>query len=126
MRDGTGDQLRVGDLVIAGSRGTVTVGGHVVHLTPTEFRLIVALANRPDEVLSREQLGQIVWGYDDVGNGHLIDVHIGRLRGKLRQVSPGAAIIVTVRGRGYRIVAESPGGSADDVDDVDFAERRGA
>jgi len=121
-----GDQLRVGDLVIAQSRGTVTFGGQLVHLTPTEYRLIVALASHPDEVLSREMLGQVVWGYDDVGTGHLIDVHIGRLRGKLRQASRGAPIIVTVRGRGYRIVAESPGGSADGRDNVDLAERRGA
>ena len=61
-----------------------------------------------------------------MGTGHLVDVHIGRLRGKLRQAAGGAPIIVTVRGRGYRIVAESPGRSADDVNDVDVAERRGA
>ena len=64
---------------IAQARGTVTLGGHPVHLTPTQYRLLVALASRTDEVLSRETLGQIVWGYQDIGTGHLIDVHIGRL-----------------------------------------------
>jgi DNA-binding response OmpR family regulator len=97
------DQIRVDELLIAQSRGTVTLGGQIVHLTPTEYRLLVALASRPDEVLSREALGQLVWGYQDVGTGHLIDVHIGRLRLKLRRTSPTAPVIVTVRGKGYTI-----------------------
>jgi two-component system response regulator MtrA len=81
----------------------VTLAGQLVHLTPTEYRLLVALASRPDEVLSRETLGQIVWGYQDLGTGHLIDVHIGRLRLKLRRAPKAAPIIVTVRGKGYTI-----------------------
>jgi DNA-binding response OmpR family regulator len=99
------DQIRVDELLIAQSRGTVTLGGQTVHLTPTEYRLLVALASRPDEVLSREELGQLVWGYQDVGTGHLIDVHIGRLRLKLRRASQSAPMIVTVRGKGYTISA---------------------
>jgi DNA-binding response OmpR family regulator len=97
------DQIRVGELAISQARGTVTLGGQLVHLTPTEYRLLVALASRPDEVLSRESLGQLVWGYQDLGTGHLIDVHIGRLRLKLRRASRAAPIIVTVRGKGYTI-----------------------
>ena len=90
------DQIRVDELLISQSRGTVTIGGQAVHLTPTEYRLLVALASRPDEVLSRETLGQLVWGYQDLGTGHLIDVHIGRLRLKLRRTSKTAPAIVTV------------------------------
>jgi DNA-binding response OmpR family regulator len=101
------DQIRVGDLLISQSRGTVTVGGQQVHLTPTEYRLLVALASHPDEVLTRETLGQIVWGYQDLGTGHLIDVHIGRLRLKLRRVSRSAPLIVTVRGKGYTIGSDT-------------------
>ncbi len=97
------DQIHVDELLIAQSRGTVTLAGQIVHLTPTEYRLLVALASRPDEVLSREALGQLVWGYQDVGTGHLIDVHIGRLRLKLRRASRSAPVIVTVRGKGYTI-----------------------
>jgi DNA-binding response OmpR family regulator len=100
------DQIRVDDMLIAQSRGTVTIGGQIVHLTPTEYRLLVALASRPDEVLSRETLGQLVWGYEDLGTGHLIDVHIGRLRLKLRRSSKTAPLIVTVRGKGYTITSE--------------------
>src|SRR4030088_607541 len=96
-------QIRVDDLLISQSRGTVLLGGQSVHLTPTEYRLLVALASRPDEVLSRETLGQLVWGYQDLGTGHLIDVHIGRLRLKLRRASSSGPVIVTVRGKGYTI-----------------------
>jgi len=101
------DQIRVGEMVIAQARGTVTLGGTAVHLTPTEYRLLVALSTHIDEVLSREMLGQIVWGYQDLGTGHLIDVHIGRLRLKLRRASRTAPVIITVRGRGYTISADT-------------------
>src|SRR5438094_690665 len=107
------DQIRVGELLISQSRGTVTLAGQAVHLTPTEYRLLVALASRPDEVLSRETLGNLVWGYQDLGTGHLIDVHIGRLRLKLRRASRSAPVIVTVRGKGYTIGSagsDPPGG----------------
>lgn len=110
------DLIRVGELVIAQARGTVTLGGHTVHLTPTQYRLLVALASHTDEVLSRETLGQIVWGYEDIGTGHLIDVHIGRLRLKLRRASRTAPVIITVRGRGYTLsddTSETSGADAD-------------
>ncbi len=101
------DQIRVDDLLILRSRATVTLRGEEVRLTPTEYRLLVALASRPDEVLSRETLGQLVWGYKDMGTDHLIDVHIGRLRLKLRRASSSAPIILTVRGKGYMIGSAS-------------------
>jgi DNA-binding response OmpR family regulator len=111
------DQIRVDDLLISQSRGTVSIGGQAVHLTPTEYRLLVALASRPDEVLSRESLGQIVWGYQDLGTGHLIDVHIGRLRLKLKRVSKAAPVIVTVRGKGYTIASDSDSQGGAEQDD---------
>ena len=101
------DQIRVDDLVISQSRGTVILAGRSVHLTPTEYRLLVAMASRPDEVLSRETLGRLVWGYEDLGTSHLIDVHIGRLRLKLRRASSSGPVIATVRGKGYTLGAES-------------------
>jgi len=104
----TSGELIVGDLLIAPSRATVRVGSRPLHLTPTEYRLLVALASRPEALLTREALGQIVWGYQDLGSGHLIDVHIGRLRLKLRNASPNGPTIVTVRGRGYRLVPKRP------------------
>jgi DNA-binding response OmpR family regulator len=101
------ERIQIGDLVVWPARASVTLGDRPVHLTPTEYRLLVALVNRPDEVLSREKLSQITWGYGDLTTGHLIDVHIGRLRQKLRRAAPAAsAFIQTVRGRGFIVRAE--------------------
>jgi DNA-binding response OmpR family regulator len=110
------DQIKVDGLLISQSRGTVTVGGQSVHLTRTEYRLLVALASRPDEVLSRETLGQLVWGYQDLGTRHLIDVHIGRLRLKLRRASTSAPAIVTLRGKGYTLSSEPSRPAGDDAE----------
>jgi DNA-binding response OmpR family regulator len=110
------DQIRVDELVISQSRGTVTLAGQLVHLTPTEYRLLVALASRPKDVLSREELGQLVWGYQDLGTGHLIDVHIGRLRLKLRHASRSGPVILTVRGKGYTIGGSESQDAAPDPD----------
>jgi DNA-binding response OmpR family regulator len=113
------DQIRVDELVISQSRGTVILAGRSVHLTPTEYRLLVVLASRPDEVLSRETLGRLVWGYEDLGTGHLVDVHIGRLRLKLRRASSSGPVIATVRGKGYTIGTGSsnPAGEGESDDD---------
>jgi len=105
----TADEIVVGDLLIAPARATVRIADRPLHLTPTEYRLLVALASHPESLLTREMLGQIVWGYQDLGSGHLIDVHIGRLRMKLRGASADGPTIVTVRGRGYRLVPKRPG-----------------
>ena len=105
-------QIQVGDLLISQAHGNAIVGGVKLHLTPTEFHLLVALASRSQELLSREELGRVVWGQGDYASGHLIDVHIWRLRMKLRAASPEAApCIETVRGRGYRL-AVLPDGNA--------------
>jgi DNA-binding response OmpR family regulator len=113
------DQIRVDELLISKSRGTVILAGRSVHLTPTEYHLLVALASRPEEVLSREVLGQLVWGYADLGTRHLIDVHIGRLRLKLQRVSSSGPVIVTVRGKGYTIGTGSSNPAGEDESDDD-------
>ena len=100
------DHIRVGELVIDRSRRRVTLGGEPIQLTPTEYRLISALASRPDEILSRDELAQLVWGYQDASSGRTIDVHIRRLRVKLSQGPVPAPAIVAVRGFGYKIALE--------------------
>lgn len=99
----TSDQMHIGDLTVDRSRRRVTLGGEALQLTPTEYRLLVALTSRPDEVLSREELAQLVWGYQDVSNGRTIDVHIRRLRVKLTNGTVAAPPIISVRGFGYKI-----------------------
>lgn len=103
---GTPEQIRLGELVVDRSRRRVTLGGSALQLTPTEYRLLVALASRPDQILSREELAQTVWGYQDVSNGRTIDVHIRRLRVKLASGPVVAPPIISVRGFGYKIAHE--------------------
>jgi DNA-binding response OmpR family regulator len=94
----------------------VTVGSTPLHLTPTEHRLLVVLADHADQVVSRATLLQQVWGYDDAdpSAGHLVDVHLGRLRLKLARAKVQAPAIVTVRGLGFKLVSQSaPPGASD-------------
>jgi two-component system, OmpR family, response regulator MtrA len=94
--------LALGPLSIDLAGRTVTRDGREIPLTRTEFDLLVELAQRPGQVLSRDQLLDRVWGYDYLGDSRLVDVAIGRLRSK---VEPGAVepeLILTVRGSGYK------------------------
>jgi DNA-binding response OmpR family regulator len=104
-RGGEGTR-RLGDLVIDESRCEALMDERPVALTPTEFRLLCKLADRPGEVVSREELAEAVWGYNDYSVGRSLDVHMRRLRGKLRAASKGTPTIVTARGFGYRIEPE--------------------
>jgi len=88
---------------------TVDPDGHRVtgpdgdlHLTPTEFRLLVALAGAPGRVFTREVLLGQVWDYPDVGDTRLVDVAIQRLRAKVEADPSDPSLIETVRGFGYR------------------------
>ena len=98
-----GDTLRVGDIVIRPQEGLVHRAGSEVHLTRTEFRLLVELAGAHGRIVSREQLLQRVWGYDYFGDTRLLDVHIRRLRRKIEPNPDDPAVVLTVRGSGYRI-----------------------
>jgi DNA-binding response OmpR family regulator len=107
------DQIHVGRLTITPSRGVVVFAGQMIYPTSTEYRLLLALASRPGEILSRERLGQLVWGDQDRPAGHVIEVHIARLRIKLRRASP-EPLIRTVRGRGFTIAADAAAASQGD------------
>jgi two-component system response regulator MtrA len=82
---------------------TVRKGGEEVALTATEFRLLVELARRPGQVFTRELLLQRVWDYEYLGDSHLVDVAIGRLRAKVEDDPSHPALIKTIRGVGYRL-----------------------
>jgi DNA-binding response OmpR family regulator len=97
--------IQVGQLVISTARVSATYAGKLVHFTPTEFHMLVALGSRPNEVVSHARLAQIVWGYTDPGTTHMVDVHLGRIRNKLRAIAEPVPL-ETLRGRGYRLVAQ--------------------
>ena len=95
--------VHVGDVTVDPARHEVTVAGRAVHLRRKEFELLLALAEHRGLVLSREQLLNIVWGYDFYGETRTVDVHIGQVRKKLA----GSTVeIETVLGVGYRLVAD--------------------
>ena len=99
-------ELRVGELVVEPARHRVMVGEELLSLTPTEFRLVTVLAARPEEVLSRDELAQEVWGTSDVNHGRTIDVHVRRLRMKLNRATAQAPAIISVRRSGYKMTAQ--------------------
>jgi len=96
-------QMVFGDLEIIPEEGVVRLAGTEVHLTKTEFRLLVELATNPGRVLSREVLLERVWGYGYFGDGRLVDVHIRRLRTKIEPDPANPRYVVTVRGLGYKL-----------------------
>jgi len=98
--------IRVAGLQIDIARHETTWNGIDLDLTTLEFDLLLALAKHAGRVLSREQLLQTVWGYDYYGDLRAVDAAIKRLRAKLRRAHADAALIVTVRGVGYKLPAE--------------------
>src|SRR5699024_9222515 len=96
----TEQPIEIGTLTIDPRRRMVTVGDKPVHLTPTENRLLTALASEPERVFSRDELAGVLWGYDSLGESRAVDVHIRRLRAKLEPFGDEAPMIVTVRGFG--------------------------
>jgi DNA-binding response OmpR family regulator len=95
--------LRFDDLEIIPAEGVVRLDGRDVHLTKTEFRLLVELAQSPGRVLSREVLLERVWGYGYFGDSRLVDVHVRRLRTKVESDAANPRHVVTVRGLGYKL-----------------------
>jgi DNA-binding response OmpR family regulator len=91
--------LRIGELEIDRDGMEVRVAGGPIALTPTEYRLLLELAENRGVVLSRERLLEDVWGYVWSGDTRLVDMHVRRLRAKI-----GPDAIETVRGAGYKLV----------------------
>lgn len=95
--------LRFGDLEIIPDEGIVLRDNAEVHLTKTEFRMLVELASAPGRVFSREVLLERVWGYGYFGDGRLVDVHVRRLRMKVEVDPANPRHVMTVRGLGYKL-----------------------
>jgi DNA-binding response OmpR family regulator len=102
---GRATPLVVGPLRIDRATRRVHVDGDAVHLTPTEFDLLVCLAGSPGTVLTREQLLADVWDWPDATGTRTVDSHVKSLRGKV-----GKGLVRTVHGVGYAL--ESQQGSS--------------
>ena len=92
-------QINVGGLHLDLRTRCATIDGEPVELSAREFTMLQAFMEHPDQVLSRSQLLDMVWGYDFDPGSNVVDVYVRYLRRKI-----GSERIVTVRGMGYRLV----------------------
>ena len=97
--------VQVKDLRIDCESRRVFIGDREINLTAKEFDVLELLVFNPNKVYSRENLLNIVWGYEYPGDVRTVDVHIRRLRGKMKDDTREDKIITTVWGVGYKIEA---------------------
>ena len=95
--------LRIGDFSLDRRRGELLQGSEIVPLNAQEYRLLEFFAANPDRVIGREEMLDLVWGYDSQTTTRTIDVHVAKLRQRLGE-SELPRHILTVRGRGYMFV----------------------
>jgi two-component system, OmpR family, response regulator MtrA len=111
------EMLAIGDLRIDVAGHSVTrtggTGAGPISLTPLEFDLLVCLARRPWQVFTREMLLEQVWGYRHAADTRLVNVHVQRLRAKVEHDPEVPAIVLTVRGVGYKAGAAAESSSPD-------------
>ena len=92
---------KIGKLSVDPRTHRASVNGEALELTPTEFRLLAALASRPGEVIDRKALLRAGWPDERDPDPEWLKAHLARLRTKL--IEKGAPELVNVRGVGYRL-----------------------
>lgn len=102
LRAGVDGAVHAAGLTLDPTTHEVALGQQRVRLTPTEFRLLGALAAHSERTIDRRELVRAAWPEGAVVHDNTIDVYLARLRRKLR-VMPGAPSITTVHGVGYRL-----------------------
>ncbi|GAA0291288.1 response regulator transcription factor [Psychrosphaera haliotis] len=100
------DNYKIGQLTIDDKLHRATLGAHELDLTSTEYDLLKHFVKHPEQVFSRAQLLESVWGYGHSGYEHTVNSHINRLRAKLEVNPTDAQIIQTVWGVGYKLSAQ--------------------
>jgi two-component system response regulator RegX3 len=104
-RPGASAKLRVGSLELDPLRHEAKVAGEPKRLTPSEFKLLLLLAEEPERVFSRREIMQHLWDSEYVGDQRACDIHVSNLRQKLERDPSSPERIVTVRGVGYKLAA---------------------
>lgn len=94
--------ILIGDIIIEVSKRKVKLNGNRLELTPKEFDLLLLLASHPGKTYTREQLLNILWGYQYNGYEHTVNSHINRLRSKIEKDLSKPIYILTSWGVGYR------------------------
>jgi two-component system, OmpR family, KDP operon response regulator KdpE len=95
--------FEAGELRIDRAHRVVTVRGAEVHLTPTEYRLLLLLASHADKVLTHRHLLKEVWGVGRTGQAHYLRVYMAQLRAKIEQDPARPVFLKTEPGVGYRL-----------------------
>ncbi len=95
--------LSIGKLKIYLERYEAYLSDELLELTPKEFELLAYLAKNKSRILTRDQLLNVIWNYDFVGDTRIVDVHISHLREKIEQDTKKPVYIKTVRGLGYKL-----------------------
>lgn len=103
---GSDSDISVSDISIEASKRKVTLRGERIELTPKEFDLLHLLASHPGKTYTREQLLNILWGYQYNGYEHTVNSHINRLRSKIEPDISNPKYILTSWGVGYRFNEE--------------------
>jgi len=96
------NNIKFGSLVIDVSKRKVTLNGERINLTRLEFNLLHLLASHPGKTYTREQLLNLLWGYQFSGYEHTVNSHINRLRRKIEPDLSNPKYILTTWGVGYR------------------------
>jgi len=97
--------IRLGDLAIYPDKYEVVLGGESISLRPKEFEVLLYLVQRPGIVITRDDLMNIVWGFDYIGGQRTVDVHVSSLRKKL-EMNQESVQIDSIRGVGYKLVVK--------------------
>src|SRR5215207_2984974 len=103
------DQLAMGGVLLDQRRRQATIDGHPLRMTPKEFALLEHLMMKADEVVTRTELLEKVWDLSFDPGSNVVDVHVARLRAKLR-VANAQLRLDTVRGIGFMLAAASAKG----------------
>lgn len=101
----TGDFVSYPDLTVSQTNYSVTYCGERVDMPPKELELFYFLASHPNQVFTREQLLDHIWGYEYIGDTRTVDVHIKRLREKIKNHEQWG--LATVWGIGYKFEAKT-------------------
>lgn len=91
-----------GGILLDAEKYLVKKNGETLELPPKEFELLYLLASHPGRVFRREEILNRVWGYDYPADSRTVDVHIRHIRQKIEKDADNPALLITVRGVGYK------------------------
>ncbi|MDO8880866.1 MAG: response regulator transcription factor [Coriobacteriia bacterium] len=97
------ERIAVGDLEIDTQSRQVKIGGEPVHLTTSEYGILLHLARHPGKAFSRPAILSALWDENPVGDERAVDVHVHNIREKIEADHKNPTYLLTVRGFGYRL-----------------------